>query len=127
MLSWLTAVVSGRQALRRSLSTSAVLLSTIGLTAALAEEAKRSELDHGRDVFTQLAQPPCAACHALVDAGASGNVGPDLDDLQPSRQEVVTAVTEGIETMPAYGATLSQDQINSVAAYVASVSRAATN
>jgi mono/diheme cytochrome c family protein len=35
----------------------------------------------GKDLFTTSAQPPCASCHTLQEAGASGTVGPNLDDV----------------------------------------------
>jgi mono/diheme cytochrome c family protein len=35
----------------------------------------------GKQVFTATAQPPCATCHTLSEAGATGQVGPNLDDV----------------------------------------------
>jgi cytochrome c oxidase subunit II len=35
----------------------------------------------GKQLFTAGAQPPCASCHTLQEAGASGTVGPNLDDV----------------------------------------------
>ena len=35
----------------------------------------------GKQIFTATAQPPCATCHTLQEAGASGTVGPNLDDV----------------------------------------------
>jgi mono/diheme cytochrome c family protein len=35
----------------------------------------------GKEIFTASAQPPCASCHTLQDAGASGTVGPNLDEV----------------------------------------------
>ena len=35
----------------------------------------------GKEIFTTSAQPPCASCHTLQEAGASGTVGPNLDDV----------------------------------------------
>jgi mono/diheme cytochrome c family protein len=35
----------------------------------------------GEQVFTTAAQPPCASCHTLAEANASGTVGPDLDEV----------------------------------------------
>ena len=37
----------------------------------------------GKTLFTVGAVPPCALCHALKDAGATGAIGPAFDDLQP--------------------------------------------
>jgi mono/diheme cytochrome c family protein len=35
----------------------------------------------GKEIFTTTAQPPCASCHTLKAANASGTVGPDLDEV----------------------------------------------
>jgi len=71
----------------------------------------------GKDVF--LAN--CGSCHTLADAGTSGSVGPDLDDLQPDEETVAHQVTNGGGAMPAFKDQLSEQQINDVAAYVSSV------
>jgi glucose dehydrogenase len=61
----------------------------------------------------------CATCHTLAAANASGNVGPNLDQLKPTKAVVVKQVTNGGGGMPAFGGRLSQSQIQSVATYVA--------
>ena len=35
----------------------------------------------GKQIFTTTAQPTCSTCHTLQEAGATGNVGPNLDDV----------------------------------------------
>jgi mono/diheme cytochrome c family protein len=35
----------------------------------------------GKQIFTATAQPPCASCHTLKEAGATGTVGPKLDHV----------------------------------------------
>jgi cytochrome c6 len=72
----------------------------------------------GKTVFTELAQPSCGSCHRLEDAGTTGRVGPDLDLRQPAFEQVVSAVTEGINQMPPYRSKLTEQQIRDVAAYV---------
>ena len=37
----------------------------------------------------------CAACHTLTVAGATGAVGPDLDDAAFTEQRVLTAIQNG--------------------------------
>jgi mono/diheme cytochrome c family protein len=69
----------------------------------------------GKAVFTQS----CAGCHTLADAGASGSVGPNLDDLRPSQEKVAAMVRSGGGGMPSFGGTLEPEQIEAVAAYVA--------
>jgi len=71
----------------------------------------------GKDVF----ESNCATCHTLADAGATGSVGPNLDDLKPDEATVKNQVTNGGGGMPAFGSQLSEAQIESVAKYVSSV------
>ena len=63
----------------------------------------------------------CASCHTLAAANASGKVGPNLDQLKPSKDVVVHQVTNGGGGMPAFGGRLSTVQIDAIAAYVARV------
>jgi mono/diheme cytochrome c family protein len=72
----------------------------------------------GKQVF---ASAGCGGCHVLKDAGASGNVGPNLDALKPSKSVVAHQVTVGGGAMPAFKGQLSESQIEAVAAYVSSV------
>lgn len=71
----------------------------------------------GKEVFSAN----CSACHTLSDAGASGSVGPNLDDSQPDLELVVDRVTNGSGAMPSFGDDLSEQQITDVATYVSSV------
>jgi cbb3-type cytochrome c oxidase subunit III len=61
----------------------------------------------------------CASCHTLKAAGATGTVGPNLDQLKPPQATVVHQVTNGGAVMPAFKGKLSPAQIQAVAAYVA--------
>ena len=70
----------------------------------------------GKVVFTGSAG--CSGCHTLKDAGATGTVGPNLDQLMPPDAKVVTQVTNGGAAMPAFKGTLTPQQIADVAAYV---------
>lgn len=72
----------------------------------------------GKKVFTSAA---CASCHTLKDAGATGTVGPDLDQLEPDAARVATQVTNGGASMPSFKGSLNAAQIAAVAAYVAGV------
>ena len=60
----------------------------------------------------------CGSCHTLAAAGASGKVGPNLDDSKPSYELVVERVTLGQGGMPAFGEQLEPQQIADVAQYV---------
>jgi mono/diheme cytochrome c family protein len=72
----------------------------------------------GKQVF---ASAGCGGCHTLKDAGSTGNVGPNLDQLKPSKQRVAHQVEVGGGAMPAFKGKLSDAQIQAVAAYVAQV------
>ena len=72
----------------------------------------------GKAVF--LGASACGGCHTLADAGTSGTVGPNLDESQPDFDLVVDRVTNGQGAMPAFGSTLSAQQIADVAAYISS-------
>ena len=72
---------------------------------------------NGKALFSEN----CASCHTLADADANGTVGPNLDDLQPSKSVVVRQVTDGGGGMPAFGDRLSSAQIAAIAGYVARV------
>ena len=69
----------------------------------------------GEEVF---ASAGCGGCHTFEAAGSTGSVGPNLDDLAPSFDEVVTQVTNGGGAMPAFGDDLTEQEINDVAAFV---------
>ncbi|MEI7761082.1 MAG: cytochrome c [Thermoleophilia bacterium] len=69
----------------------------------------------GKAVF---ASQSCGSCHTLAASGTSGAVGPNLDESKSSTELVVARVTEGKSPMPAFGETLTAQQIADVAAYV---------
>lgn len=93
------------------------LVATAGLSVWATDDA--AQLRQGKALFTQGAVPACAVCHTLKDAGAQGEVGPNLDELKPDARRVATALRNGIGTMPSFAGTLTEAQIAAVAAYVA--------
>jgi outer membrane protein assembly factor BamB/cytochrome c553 len=86
-------------------------------TTAAGSGGSTSQATAGKTIF----KSNCATCHTLADAGASGSVGPNLDQLKPSKATVVHQVTNGGGGMPSFSGQLSKTQIQSVAAYVSSV------
>jgi mono/diheme cytochrome c family protein len=72
----------------------------------------------GKTVFTSAG---CSGCHTLKNAGATGHVGPNLDQLKPSFARVHRQVENGGAIMPSFKSMLTPAQINDVAAYVSSV------
>jgi cbb3-type cytochrome c oxidase subunit III len=69
----------------------------------------------GKSIFTAN----CSGCHTLSDAGASGNVGPNLDEAKPDVALVTDRVTNGKGAMPAFKGDLTPEQIAAVSDYVA--------
>jgi mono/diheme cytochrome c family protein len=72
---------------------------------------------NGKEIFTQN----CASCHTLKDAGTTGTVGPNLDQLKPAEPVVKHQVEVGGGAMPPFKGTLSPAEITAVAKYVSSV------
>jgi mono/diheme cytochrome c family protein len=60
----------------------------------------------------------CGGCHTLAAAGSSGTVGPNLDDSQPTYELAVERITKGQGAMPAFGDSLSAQEIADVSQYV---------
>jgi cbb3-type cytochrome c oxidase subunit III len=71
---------------------------------------------NGKNIF----EKKCASCHTLKDAGATGTIGPNLDQLMPSFAIAQKQVTNGGQVMPAFKSVLNKAQIDAVAKYVAS-------
>jgi mono/diheme cytochrome c family protein len=71
----------------------------------------------GKTVFTTN----CGTCHTLKEAGTTGEVGPNLDELEPDMAEVETQVENGGGGMPAFKGTLSPEEIKNVATFVSTV------
>ena len=92
---------------------------TTETTTETTEPGGEGDAEAGKAVF--LGSSGCGTCHTLSDAGTSGTVGPNLDDAQPSHDLVVDRVTNGQGAMPSFSASLSEEQIQDVAAYVSSV------
>jgi mono/diheme cytochrome c family protein len=57
----------------------------------------------------------------LKAAGATGTVGPNLDQLKPTEPVVERQVTNGGAAMPAFKGRLSPAEITAVAKFVSSV------
>lgn len=96
-----------------------ILKTCIAVALALMGSAATAQvnMDEGKKLFTQVAQPACAVCHTLDHAGAKGAIGPNLDELKPDAARVEKAVRNGIGQMPAF-TTLSDEQILSLVRYV---------
>jgi len=58
----------------------------------------------------------------LKDAGASGAIGPNLDDLQPDMARVSAVIRSGMGPMPPF-TMLTDAQVAALARYVSTVTK----
>ena len=72
----------------------------------------------GKSVFMSAG---CSSCHTLADAGATGTIGPNLDEAKPDAELVEERVKNGKGAMPSFAGQLTEEQIMMVADYVSSV------
>ena len=77
--------------------------------------ATQGDATAGKAVFTSAG---CSGCHTLKAAGATGTVGPNLDQLKPPLARIVLQVNNGGRVMPAFKGKLTDKQIQDVAAFV---------
>ncbi|MCP9484573.1 MAG: c-type cytochrome [Gaiellaceae bacterium MAG52_C11] len=80
-------------------------------------EAGAGDSPDGEAIF---ADAGCGGCHALEAAGASGNVGPSLDESKPTKELVIERVTKGMGAMPSFADSYTPEEIVAVADYVVS-------
>jgi mono/diheme cytochrome c family protein len=69
----------------------------------------------GKAIF---AKAGCTGCHTLKAAGATGTVGPNLDQVKPDYRLATARVTNGKGAMPSFKGQLSDQEIANVAAFV---------
>jgi len=80
-------------------------------------QAKTDSLfNQGKEVF--LNQGTCSTCHTLADAQSNGMIGPNLNEIRPIKDQVLSSVTRGIGVMPAFDGILSLEEIEAVSYYV---------
>jgi mono/diheme cytochrome c family protein len=108
-------------AMRRTALFALALVVLMLLTAGCGSKKKASaeaqgEGSPGAKIF---AGAGCNDCHTLAAAGATGTVGPNLDELRPNQQRVERQVENGGKGMPSFSGKLSTEEIRQVAAFVA--------
>ena len=89
-----------------------IFLTMIFATSLCADE----KISLGLEVYNNKAM--CGTCHTLLASGATGNIGPNLDQLKPSLNSIIYAVKNGVGVMPAWEGILSEKEIEAVAYYV---------
>jgi mono/diheme cytochrome c family protein len=101
-----------------TLSRAAGLLLMCAASASWAAAPDAAQLEKGKLLFISGAVPACAICHTMEDAGATGAIGPNLDELKPDLARVKKILQEGAGSMPSFSATLDEASMDAVAAYV---------
>jgi cytochrome c6 len=102
----------------------AAIVFAMTVPAAVAQP-NDEKFELGREVFLERAEPACGLCHTLADAGTDGGIGPILDDLKPTADQVRLAVTLGVGPMRPYS-DLSEEEVEALAHYVSTASGGAT-
>ena len=124
VVSWIAAAVvvvllfAGPSLIGAKKSTAAGVGGAPNQTTSTGSASGRATQISGADVFKSA---ECAGCHTLKAAGATGSVGPDLDQVKPSPATVSQIVKSGSGAMPPFSGRLSDAQIAAVATYVSSV------
>ena len=84
--------------------------------AAAPAASDEARTEKSRELF---ATAGCNNCHALADAGASGAIGPSLDqNSNLTKPFIIDRVTNGQGPMPAFGGQLSDAEIADLATYI---------
>jgi mono/diheme cytochrome c family protein len=100
------------------LAVAAVLLAFVAGCGGSSEDNSTPPASAGGG--EQLFKDNCSSCHTLAAAGASGKVGPNLDQLKPGPDLVTHQVNTGGGAMPSFKGKLTDDQIKQIADYVSS-------
>jgi mono/diheme cytochrome c family protein len=88
-------------------------------TEAATTEATQTESENA-DGAAVFAKAGCGGCHTFSPANSKGTVGPRLDGIDLSKDEIQQQVRNGGGGMPAFGDRLSDAEIAAVADYVES-------
>jgi mono/diheme cytochrome c family protein len=107
--------VEKKEAAKPGAATTTAAATTTGTATTTAPATAQGDPVAGKAVF---ASSGCSACHMLKAAGATGTLGPNLDQLKPPYDRVLHQVEVGGGPMPAYKNTLSAKQIQDVAAFI---------
>ncbi|MGB6009447.1 c-type cytochrome [Castellaniella sp.] len=104
----------------KSMNGAAIALAcgVMAIAAATPASADEATLAEGKTLFQTGAVPACAVCHTLQDAGASGAIGPDLDELRPNQEQILAVLRDGSGPMPSFAESLTDEQRQAVADYV---------
>jgi len=117
--------LEGGRKLRTIALTLVILAVGLGLAACGGDEetgsttTEETTTDGATPVGREIFVANCGTCHTLSDAGTTGAIGPSLDEIAVTADQVEQQVRVGGGGMPAFEDTLSDEEIQEVAAYVA--------
>ena len=90
----------------------------------IAEPVELSQAgQRGQKIFSEGTQPNCGVCHTLEHAQSKGAIGPNLNKLQPTKEQIQQAVKHGVGAMPEFSSQLSDEQISDIATYIIEVTK----
>jgi cytochrome c553 len=98
----------------------ALLIATLALFVTACGGGGGGDSSSSGDGAAAFAKAGCGSCHTFKAAQSTGAVGPNLDDLKPSFDQVKEQVTNGGGGMPSFKGELSSDEIDAVSRYVSS-------
>lgn len=87
---------------------------TTPVTAQMATDTAPQVRESAKDVFAHT----CGSCHTLAAAGATGGIGPNLDEAKPTREQALTMIRNGSLSGAMPAGLLTGDDAERVAAYV---------
>ena len=89
-----------------------ILITTIFTLSTYADD----KMALGLEVYKNKAM--CGTCHVLQATKSSGDIGPNLDQLKPTMNQIIYVVTNGVGVMQAWEGILTSEEIEAVAYYV---------
>lgn len=81
-------------------------------------ETEGGEGGEDADGAAVFASAGCGGCHTFGPANSKGTVGPNLNEIDLSKDEIAQQVRNGGGGMPPFGDSLSDEEIDAVADYV---------
>ena len=93
-----------------------ILLILICLILSSSVVLADPKMELGLEIYNNKAQ--CGTCHTLQVSGSDGQIGPNLDQLKPTKPQIRAAVTNGIGVMQAWEGILTHEEIEAVAYYI---------
>lgn len=75
-----------------------------------------TKMELGLDIYKNKGM--CGTCHTLNAAESFGDIGPNLDDIKPQMNKIISVVSNGIGVMPAMEGILTFEEIEAVAYFI---------